>query len=218
MKYQAVLFDLDGTLLDTIDDLADAMNTALLANGLPPRPDVEQHKYFVGDGVRNYVLRAMPEDKRADENLISRVTVDYRAAFAAGWRNKTRPYDGIGELLNSLAARGLAMAVLSNKPDDATRAAVAHFLADAPFEIVRGAIDGEPIKPDPATTLEIAEQMGFKPAEFLYLGDTNTDMQTAVAAGIHPVGALWGFRPAEELTQNGAKILIKHPTELLKLI
>ncbi len=218
MKYKAVLFDLDGTLLDTIDDLADSMNAALAANGLPTRPDVEEHKYFVGDGVRNYVLRALPEDKRDDEDLITRVTVDYRSAFAVGWRNKTHSYDGVTEMLNALAARGLALSVLSNKPDDTTRETVAHFLANVPFEIVLGATDEAPGKPDPTTALAIAEEMGIAPAEFAYLGDTNTDMQTAVAAGMHPIGALWGFRPAEELTANGAKTLINHPMELLNFL
>jgi len=215
---RAVMFDLDGTLLDTVEDLADAMNHALAANGLPTHPDYEDHKHFVGDGVATYVRRALPADRRGDGNLAARVTADYRAAYAEGWADKTRPYDGVPDLLEELARRGLRLAVLSNKPQDTTEATVRAFLGADAFEAIRGAREGVPLKPDPAAALDIAAGMGVSPSDFLYVGDTATDMQTAVAAGMYAVGALWGFRGADELRGAGARTLIQRPGELLELL
>jgi phosphoglycolate phosphatase len=217
MAFQAVLFDLDGTLMDTIEDLAGAMNVALAAFGFPAC-SVAQCKYFVGDGVRNFVIRALPEDKRGDSELIAKVSKIYRDAYDKGWAVKTRPFDGIPELLDGLAARGLKMVVFTNKPDDVAKLMVAKLLPDYHFDDVVGAREGKPHKPDPTVPLELAGKLGVPPAQFVYIGDTNTDMQTANAAGMFPVGALWGFRTADELKANGAKVLIAHPTELLKLI
>jgi phosphoglycolate phosphatase len=217
MKYKAVLFDLDGTLMDTIEDLTDAMNVALAACGFPVC-SVAQGKYFVGDGVRNFVIRALPEDKRGDGELIAKVSEIYRDAYAKCWAVKTRPYDGIPELLDGLTQRGLRMVVFSNKPDDFAKLMVAKLLPQWHFEEVVGATDGKPQKPDPLVPLELAGKIGVPPAEFLYVGDMNTDMKTANAAGMFAVGALWGFRTAEELRANGAKVLLAHPTDLLKLL
>ncbi|MCK4623702.1 MAG: HAD family hydrolase [Phycisphaerae bacterium] len=216
MNYQAVLFDLDGTLLDTIDDLADSMNAALERLGCPGH-GVDEYRLFVGDGVDTFARRVLPED-RQDEPIVARCVELLQAEYANRWNVKTRPYDGVAEMLNGLAARGLAMAVLSNKPDDSTKLCVANLLPDWRFDMVQGVADGFTPKPDPAGALKIAETIGIAPGEFLYLGDTNTDMQTATAAGMYPVGATWGFRPADELSANGAKTLINHPTDLLKLI
>ena len=218
MPCRAVLFDLDGTLLDTIADLSDAMNLALIGNGLPPRPEVEQHKYFVGDGVANYVLRAMPADRTADARLVSAVTADYRAAYAKGWHRKTRPYGGVIELLDELARRGVRLAVLSNKPQDTTTATVEAFFGPGRFEIVQGARDGVSLKPDPAAALDIARRMGVPPEQLLYLGDTATDMRTAAGAGMKAVGCLWGFRTRAELVGSGAAAVIEHPADLLRFL
>lgn len=218
MRFKAALFDLDGTLLDTIDDLADCMNAAMRELGLKDHPDVSHHKYFVGDGVRSYILRVLPEEKRADEELIARLTKTYRRNYAAGWKVKTRPYDGVSRMLAELRGRGLRLAVLSNKPDEFSKATVAAFFEPGLFELVVGAGDDMPLKPDPSAALDIARQMGLTPADFLYLGDTATDMKTAVAAGMFPVGALWGFRRADELKANGAAILISQPDELLRYV
>jgi len=216
LRYRAVIFDLDGTLLDTIDDLAAAMNAALVANGLPPRPDVAEHKRMVGDGVGAYVLRAMPADRRGDAELAARVTADYRAAYAVGWRNKTRPYEGVVGLLEALRAAGVRLAVLSNKPDDTTQATVAALLSADAFEVVCGARDGMPLKPDPAAALAVAAQMGLPADEVAYVGDTATDMRTATAAGMFAIGALWGFRAAEELLGGGADVLAERPADVLR--
>ena len=177
---QAVLFDLDGTLLDTIEDLATCMNEALVRHDLPTTPAAD-HKMMVGRGVLNYVLAAMPPARRGDEDLVARVTETYQRLYAKGWAVKTRPYDGIPEMLAELAARKLHLAVLSNKPDHFTRKAVAHFLPDVPFDVVRGALDGVALKPDPTSALAVADALGVAVERFGYVGDTATDMATARA-------------------------------------
>lgn len=215
-SFQSVLFDLDGTLLDTLDDLADAMNEALAVMGLPGCT-VEQCKYFVGDGVRNFALRALPPDRR-DEATLQRLLAVYRECYGRNWAVKTRPYAGVPEMLDGLAARGLPLAVLSNKPDDFTRLVVAKLLPRWTFAAVAGERPPAPRKPDPGAALEIANRIGVPPERFLYLGDTATDMRTAVAAGMFPVGALWGFRTAEELLAGGARVLVRQPAEVLKVV
>lgn len=215
--YKAVLFDLDGTLLDTIDDLADAMNSALSACGYATH-SAQECKHFVGDGVPMFVRRAMPPAARDDAVAVARVTELYRGAYTANWADKTRPYDGIPELLDALAARALPAAVYSNKPDEATKLVVGKLLGRWSFAAVVGHRPGCEHKPDPATAIEIAGLLGLRAAEVLYVGDTGTDMQTAMGAGMFPVGALWGFRAADELTANGAKVLVAKPMELLELL
>jgi phosphoglycolate phosphatase len=215
--YKAVLFDLDGTLLDTIEDLAEAMNQALTACRLPARTAAEC-KHFVGDGVRNFAMRAMPPDRCNDKAAVARVTELYHQAYSKNWDHRTRPYEGISELLDALTARGLAMVVYSNKPDDFTNLTVSKLLPRWQFAAVIGHREGFNHKPDPAAALQIAARLGVQPSEMLYVGDTGTDMKTAVAAGMFPVGALWGFRDAAELTANGAKALIARPLELLELL
>ncbi|MEW6355417.1 MAG: HAD family hydrolase [Planctomycetota bacterium] len=216
MTFSAVLFDLDGTLLDTLDDLADSTNAVLERRGFPTHP-VPAYRYFVGDGVVNLVLRVLPQDRR-DEALVRACIGEMREEYGRRWADKTRPYDGVPELLDALVGRGIAMAVLSNKPDDFTRLCVEKLLPDWTFAVIRGVREDGRKKPDPTVALDIAEQVRVPPSEFLYLGDTNTDMQTAVAAGMFPVGALWGFREADELTTNGAKVLVERPMELLDLL
>ncbi|HUU91966.1 MAG TPA: HAD family hydrolase [Phycisphaerae bacterium] len=216
MTYRAVLFDLDGTLLDTVEDLTDAMNAALGQLGCPART-LTECKRFVGDGLRMFASRALPDDRR-DEATLERCCDVFRDAYAACWNVKTRAYDGISDLLDALTERGLALTVLSNKPDEFTRMMVRAMLADWRFAAVRGVRPDGVRKPDPAGALEIAEGLGIAPAAFLYLGDTDTDMQTARAARMFPVGATWGFRPPSELTAHGAGTLIDHPLDLLDLL
>lgn len=215
MIYQAVLFDLDGTLLDTIDDLADAMNAALAALGLP-RHSVQECKYFVGDGVRNFALRSLPEDCRDERTLATLIDL-YKAEYSKNWATKTKPYEGIAELLDALSARGLSLVVYSNKPDEFTTLMVEQFLERWKFEVVVGARYGWAHKPDPSAALDIAQRLGIAPERFVYVGDTNTDMLTANDAGMYAVGALWGFRTADELVSSGARIIIEHPMDLMKL-
>ena len=216
MGFKAVLFDLDGTLLDTIEDLADSMNIVLTRMGFPTH-EAAAYKYHVGDGVRELAVRVLPENHK-DGDTIKKCIAAMRQEYGSRWDKKTHPYPGIPELLDALTARGIKMAVLSNKPDPNTKVVVAKLLPKWRFDYVAGERAGIPRKPDPGAALSIAEQLDIAPKEFLYLGDTNTDMKTACAAGMYPVGALWGFRTADELLASGAKALIKHPTELLALL
>jgi phosphoglycolate phosphatase len=216
MNFRAVLFDLDGTLLNTLDDLADSTNLALGQLGLPEHP-AESYKLFVGDGIENLVRRAVPEDQCDSATLAECVRLT-REHYTARWAEKTRPYDGIPDLLNVLTARGIRMAVFSNKPDEFTQPCAERLLAGWRFEVVLGAGPTLPKKPDPAGARLIARRLQVEPAEVVYLGDTGTDMQTAVAAGMFPVGALWGFRAAEELVAHGARILIAAPLDLLRVL
>lgn len=208
--YKAVLFDLDGTLTDTLADIAAAMNRALRLHGLPEWP-VDAYRYLVGNGAKVLAERCV----RDRQELASAVRADYQAYYETHNLVETRPYDGVPEMLRGLVDRGLALAVLSNKPDADTRQVVRHFFPDVHFAVVRGQVEGVPVKPDPAGALAVAEAMGIAPEEFLYLGDTAVDMQTARAAGMQPVGALWGFRTEEELRESGAAALARTPMELL---
>jgi phosphoglycolate phosphatase len=216
MPYRAILFDLDGTLLNTLDDLADAGNFALTQMGFPVHPTVA-YKYFIGDGVETLVRRALPADQ-VEPATVSRCTDLVRQAYAERWADKTRPYPGVPEMLDALCARRVPMAVLSNKPDHFTRLCVERLLPRWAFAAVVGAQPNLARKPNPAGALAIAAQLRVAPGEMIYLGDTNTDMHTAVAAGMYPVGALWGFRTAEELRAAGAQILIERPGDLLQIL
>lgn len=211
-KFRAVLFDLDGTLADTLADLANAVNHALAALGCPTHP-LHAYRYFVGDGARNLILRTLPADKAslADEALAL-----MRAHYEAHCFDQTRLYPGIPELVAGL--RGLKLAVFSNKPDVFTKRMIAHYFPDGPFAAVRGQLSRLPIKPDPTVALQIAEELGVPSSEWMYLGDTNTDMRTARAAGMFPVGVLWGFREREELIGAGAQELVARPDEVLRLL
>ena len=216
MRYKAVLFDLDGTLLDTLEDISDSVNSVLSRRGLPNH-DMESYRYFIGAGIEELAMRALPEDMQ-DEATIDEFVVAIREEYGGRWANKTRPYQGIPELLDTLTARGIKMAILSNKPDNLTGITVASLLSDWRFECVIGAAPDVPIKPDPSMALEIARRLDIPPGEFIYLGDGDTDMKAAVAAGMYPVGALWGFRTASELTASGAARLIDSPADLLELL
>jgi len=216
MKFEAVLFDLDGTLLDSIEDLTDSMNIVLDGFGFPGH-DAKACKNFVGDGVEMFALRALPENRR-DEATVAQCAAEMRAEYRKRWSLKTRPYDGIPELLDDLTLRNLKLAVLSNKPEDSTKEMVSELLSKWRFYPVAGARPSVPKKPDPILAIEISQQLRLPADKFLYLGDTGTDMKTARGAGMFPVGALWGFRTAEELKDTGAKVLVAHPSEVLQFL
>lgn len=215
MKHRAAVFDFDGTLVDTLDDLADSMNAVLAELGLPPQP-VDDYRYHVGQGMANLARLASPAGTPGE--TIDRIVSMMRAHYGANWANKTRPYRGIPELLAALRERGLRLAILSNKPDEFTRAMAAHYFPGDTFAIVRGALPGVSIKPDPGSALEIAREFGLKPAEIIYLGDTDVDMRTGLAAGMFTVGVTWGFRPIEELRNAGARAIVDAPAEILDLL
>jgi len=217
MIFRAVIFDLDGTLLDTIEDLTDSMNAALARMGFEPKT-IEECKRLVGDGLTTFVYRALPpaaaNDPEAALTLRRLMRDEYRRRDA--W--KTRPYPGIPETLAALVGKRIPLSILSNKPHDSTQEVVRKFFPDIDFAAVFGARDDVPVKPDPDGALEIAALLQIPPEEILYVGDTNTDMQTAEAAGMYAVGVLWGFRTPEELRENGARVLISRPSELLDLL
>ena len=216
MPYCAVLFDLDGTLLDTLEDLADSTNAALSGLGFPPRP-TDEYRILVGDGIHNLALRALPKG-HTDPATVERCMRLTRAEYARRWDAKTRPYPGVPELLDELTRRRVRMAILSNKPDPATQEVVGKLLPGWSFDVVLGAREGVALKPDPAAALQVAGALGLQAGQILYVGDTNTDMQTARAARMRAVGALWGFRTAEELLASGAQDLIARPQDLLPLL
>lgn len=216
MTYRAVLFDLDGTLLDTLWDIANSANRVLSRLGFPQH-EVEAYKHFVGDGMEALASRILPVSHR-DTITVAKVVTRINKEYSQHWGDTTRLYEGIADLLQTLTERHIKMAVLSNKPDDFTKLTVSRLLPLWRFNPVIGAQPSVPRKPDPTAALEIAQRLNILPDEFLYVGDTDTDMKTASAAGMYPIGALWGFRSAEELLANGAKALIQHPTDLLSYL
>ena len=215
MEILAVIFDLDGTLLDTIEDLADATNAVLRRRGFPVH-GVEAYKTFVGDGLDLLVERALPGDRR-DAGMLRECVEDFGREYEGCWDRKTRPYEGVMEMLRALAARGLKLAVLSNKPHAATVRVVRALLGGVAFDVVRGAVPGVPRKPDPTAALDIAARLGVPPRACLCVGDLGNDMRMAVSAGMIPVGALWGFRGEAELRAGGAVILAAAPLDVMAL-
>ena len=212
---RAAIFDLDGTLLDTLHDLADSANEALNTAGLPAHP-VDAYRTFVGDGINMLVQRIIPAN-RCDDEMVAHVLGLYRAAYGRRWNSKTTAYAGIPETLHELSFKPVKLAVLSNKPQKFTELCIAHHLPGNPFLLVFGQRDNVPPKPDPAGALEIARAFQVPPGEVIFIGDTKTDMDTATAAGMRAIGVSWGFRPVEELRQHGAEVIINHPAELLEL-
>ncbi|MBR6028649.1 MAG: HAD family hydrolase [Clostridia bacterium] len=209
---QAALFDLDGTLTDTLRDIADAMNRSLSRLGLPAFP-IDAYRYLVGDGAKVLARRCAG----GHPEMAGELQAIYQADYERHTLVTTRPYDGIPELLTALRERGVRTAVLSNKPDADTRGVVRHFFTGS-FDLVRGQLPGVPLKPDPTAALSICEALGLPPERWLYFGDTAVDMTCARNAGMHPVGVTWGFREAEELREAGAESLISRPEEALSLL
>ena len=216
MRFKAVLFDLDGTLLNTIDDLTDSMNAVLRRSGFPEH-EAATFKYFVGDGMEDIVRRALPEEHR-DSRTVDEGMKAYNREYRNRYTQKTRPYDGIQALLDGLTFQGIKMAILSNKPHDFTVKMVGQLLGDWTFEPVFGVRPSVPKKPDPSAALEAAGLLRVEPKDILYLGDSDVDMLTARSAGMYAVGALWGFRTAEEILAGGAQVLVKSPADILAWI
>lgn len=212
---QAVIFDLDGTLIDTLEDLAAAMNHALGRAGLPPRP-VDDYRQLVGWGAPVLVERALPPG--ADDALRAAVLADFRDYYGAHALDRTAPYPGVPALLAALRARRLPLAVLSNKPDDFTRSIVASLFGPAAFAVVRGARDGAPRKPDPAAAMTVARLLAVPAPRCLFVGDSEVDVRTARAARMVPIGVTWGFRDPAVLRAAGARTLIRHPRDLLRVL
>lgn len=216
MKYNAVIFDLDGTLLDTLEDLADSLNSVLHDRELPTHP-IEAFRYFIGSGAAMLVSRALPPEKRTDE-LAADCLDAFRREYNSNWNKKTTPYKGVSELLDDLTSKHIKMAVLTNKPQNFAELCIQEFFSAWEFEVIYGQREGIPMKPDPAGPREISRSFNIPPHEFLFLGDSDIDMITAVNAGMMPVGALWGFRSEKELRESGAVEVINRPEDLLELL
>ena len=216
MRFSAVLFDLDGTLLDTLADIAHSANRVLSELGFPTH-DIHAYRHFVGEGLIVLFQKTLPPEVNADE-VMARCAEGFREAYGREWNVRTRPYDGIRELLDAIAARPIEMAVLSNKPDAFTKRCVREYLPEYEFRSVLGQRDSVPRKPDPAGAIKIVDEMDIPAEQFLYLGDTAIDMKTATAAGMYAIGALWGFRSLEELQRGGAQAVISRPADLLELL
>lgn len=215
-KFDGVLFDLDGTLLDTLQDIGDAMNRALAARGFPVHP-IEAYKMFVGDGARRLAERAAPADHRHPDTVTALLAA-YREEYRDAWNVATRPYEGIAEMLDALSHRDLRLGILSNKPHRETVKCACHYFPKDRFTVVLGQREHVARKPDPSGALEAAHALGVEPRRILYVGDTATDMETARAAGMFPLGVTWGFRPESELIAHGAQVIIRHPGELCRVV
>jgi phosphoglycolate phosphatase len=214
-RFEAVIFDLDGTLVDTLEDLADAVNRVLIGRRMPAH-DYDEYRYMIGGGMRQLVAAALPVAQRS-EAIISECLDQMIAYYRENSLAKTRLYDGVAELLHGLRQRGVRLAVLSNKANDLTGRIVSALVSPGTFDVVVGARPDVPLKPDPAGALLISARLGVAPAGVAFLGDSGTDMITATNAGMIALGAAWGFRTERELHENGARLVLTHPRELLAL-
>ena len=206
---KAVLFDLDGTLIQSIPDIARCMNRALAMHGLPGH-DEAAYWYMLGNGARMLARRAVGEAHAA---LLDAVLGDYRALYSKHCYDTSHLYADVPEMLRGLRAEGLRLTVLSNKDDGDVASVIGHYFDPSPFEIIRGRLPGVPLKPDPAAALGIARELGVAPEDFWYLGDTATDLETAKAAGMRFIAAGWGFRTPKELREAGADCIAASPSE-----
>ena len=211
-----IIFDLDGTLINSLEDLADSANHVLTQHGFPTHP-VDAYRYFVGDGVRKLIERILPPKERNDTQIeqCRREFVEY---YKIHMEDKTAVYEGITGLLKVLKERGLKIAVATNKVHVAVRPLMEKYFPEIQFDSMIGQREGIPVKPHPQIMYDILKETGCEPSEALHVGDTATDMRLAHNAGVTPVGVLWGYRPFEELQEAGARYIIEHPLELLEIV
>ena len=212
-EFKAYIFDLDGTLIDSLADIAESINRMLDARGYP-RCEKDVFKQMVGDGMEKLVERALPEDARSEE-LIKACTAEYRALYDELWNDQTRPYEGVVEVLTTLKAGGAKLGVISNKAHRFTLPMTQHFFGTAMFDYILGQRDEVPRKPDAAAGREMATFLGLQASEMAYIGDSGIDMAFAKNSGMRAVGVRWGFRTEKELIEHGADLLVSHPSELV---
>lgn len=212
MSHLSIIFDLDGTLLDTLAGLAETCNTVLTNYGFPVHRE-ENYKHFIGDGLRVLMERIVPEP--AKENHIEECCTLFTELYGQSWKRNCCPYEGILDMLSALNVESIDLAVLSNKPHAFTKKFVEEFFPQGIFSLVYGQRDGFPKKPDPTVALEIVEKLGGKPKTTLFVGDTGVDIQTGKAAGMLTAGVSWGFRDRQELSDNKADIIVDSPLELV---
>lgn len=215
-NYKVVIFDLDGTLLNTIDDIANTMNKVLAEMKLPTHP-VSAYYQFVGAGVVVLSKRALPANMR-DEVTVFKVHGMFNKLYHETWKEFSKPYDGIKELLDYLISQGKEVGVFSNKPQKFCEIMMDYYFPKIKFSFVRGNRKNIPPKPDPAGGLEILKEMNLKAEDVLYVGDTDIDMQTAVNCGFFGIGAEWGFRTKDELIKTGARLTFATPVEMMNYL
>lgn len=211
---QAVIFDLDGTLADTLGDLGGAVNAVLAAHGFPEHP-LSDLRSMVGRGFAAMMRQALPLEASQNEGLFEVLLAEAIELYSRRALDTSRPYPGIPELLSALRHKNILLAVLSNKPDAIAKAMVAGLFPDTAFIAAWGNREGMPRKPDPAAALAIAELSGLPPRSWAFVGDSGVDMKTGKAGGMLPLGASWGYRTVEELKENGAAGILASPADLL---
>lgn len=213
---EAIIFDLDGTLLNTLNDIANCAN-AVLKDWNCQLHSVDTYARLVGDGLTNLARKALPASRRSPAEINAFVDA-YRQQYATRWNETSTWYPGIPELLSNLCARSIPLAILSNKNDDFTKVCVSSYFSSIPFREVRGARAGVPLKPDPQSALDIAHSLGVRPTNCLFVGDSEIDIQTAANAEMIGVGVLWGYRSRATLEAAGAAIVMSSPGELAELV
>lgn len=210
---KCVIFDLDGTLVHSLPDIAAAMNRSLSKFGLPVFEE-SAYKYKVGNGVLKLTERCVGEHTE----LYQQVLDAYKADYSANNQVMSKAFQGVPEMLRALCERGVDVCVLTNKDQADAERVLAHYFPEVHFTVIRGRTEGVPLKPDPAGALIIAGQVGVEPADCWYVGDTSTDMKCGANAGMETIGVLWGYRPREELTMSGARHLVCEPGEIVDLV
>ncbi len=214
---QLAIFDLDGTLLNTIKDLGEAVNFALDKNGFHTH-SIASYPFFVGNGVRRLIERSLPEDARKQSTVVETMLRDFKQYYNEHNTDRTQPYDGMPELLYQLQEQGVKLAVASNKYQQATEKIIGHFFADIDWVAVVGQQEGVPVKPDPSIIFMILSQAKVAKQDTLYVGDSGIDMEAARRACVDSVGVTWGFRPVKELKENHANVIINKPIDILPII
>jgi len=211
-RCRAVIFDLDGTLLNTLTSLANCHNRVLSRMGFPVH-DIHAYRYFIGDGARQCVVRCLPVNERSEKN-VNETLRNQQFDYQQNWRKDVERYPGITQLLVQLNTKRIPVAVLSNKDQIFTEQCIEYFFPEIKFSEITGFSKDTPHKPDPRGALLIAERLSIPPAQIALVGDTAMDMQAAEASGMIAVGALWGFRDKQELVSNGAQTLVSHPDQV----
>jgi len=216
MKYKALMFDLDGTLLDTIEDIADSLN-AVFASYNYPIFSIEDYKYFAGRGIDELIYSSFSKGK-IDIKEFDKIKAGYIEEYGKRQYTKTRIFLGIMDLINKLKEIGISVNILSNKPDFQTQEVVNYYFKNFRFDYVYGKKSNFKIKPNPESALDIVSKLQITPSEVLYVGDTNTDIQTAINAGFKSVGVLWGFRKKIELVESGADYIVDDPKQIWSIV
>jgi phosphoglycolate phosphatase len=216
MAYKGVIFDLDGTLVNSIEDLADAMNTVLKTHNYPTH-DYETYKTFVGSGIKSLVINALPEQLKTNETQIDTCFDAMKRIYSENCTVKTKAYNGIYELLEPLKKKGIKLSILSNKADVLTKKVASHLFPDC-FDNVVGLTTEALKKPNPTVALEISKAMGLTPEEIVFVGDSGPDIKTALGAKMLPVGVSWGFRSKASLIKLGASHVLNEPLDLMQLL